>query len=106
MRPVWFAGIYLSTIGYGRSAGGGAARCPISRVCKPLSPRRIPFLQAMTIKQFFSLLLFLSITLSGAASDKPKLTIDEFFNSVSFTAIQMSPAGDAVVIAAERPDWD
>jgi len=60
----------------------------------------------MTIKQFFSLLLFLSITLSGAASDKPKLTIDEFFNSVSFTAIQMSPAGDAVVIAAERPDWD
>jgi len=37
---------------------------------------------------------------------KPKLTLDEFFNSVSFDAIELSPDGNSVVIATERADWD
>jgi len=37
---------------------------------------------------------------------KPKLTLDEFFNSVSFPAIAMSPDGTSVVIETERADWD
>ena len=37
---------------------------------------------------------------------KPKLTLDEFFNSVSFDAVEISPDGNLVVIATERADWD
>ncbi len=37
---------------------------------------------------------------------KPKLTLDEFFNSVSFTAVKVSPDGNSVVIATERADWE
>src|ERR1700730_4020525 len=40
------------------------------------------------------------------AQGKPKLTLDEFFNSVDFPAIAISPDGNSVVIVAERPDWD
>jgi dipeptidyl aminopeptidase/acylaminoacyl peptidase len=40
------------------------------------------------------------------AADKPKLTIDEFFNSVDFPAIKLSPDGQSVVICAERADWN
>jgi len=51
------------------------------------------------------LLFFVSFLFAGAA-DKPRLTIDEFFNSVSFDAIRISPDGHAIIIAIERPDWD
>jgi dipeptidyl aminopeptidase/acylaminoacyl peptidase len=37
---------------------------------------------------------------------KPKLTLDEFFNAVSFTSVELSPDGKAVVIGTERADWD
>jgi dipeptidyl aminopeptidase/acylaminoacyl peptidase len=43
---------------------------------------------------------------SSVAQSKPKLTLDEFFNSVSFSAIELSPDGTSVVIATERADWD
>jgi len=37
---------------------------------------------------------------------KPKLTLDEFFNSVSFDAVKVSPDGNSVVIATEKADWE
>lgn len=37
---------------------------------------------------------------------KPKITIDEFFNSVSFGGVEISPDGNAVVLTAERADWE
>lgn len=40
------------------------------------------------------------------ASDKPKLTLDEFFNSVSFDAVKLSPDGRSIVIVTDRADWD
>ncbi|HLW85802.1 MAG TPA: S9 family peptidase [Candidatus Sulfotelmatobacter sp.] len=40
------------------------------------------------------------------AQSKPKLTLDEFFNSVSFSAVALSPDGNSVVIETERADWD
>ncbi len=40
------------------------------------------------------------------AQSKPKLTLDEFFNSVSFPTIALSPDGNGLVIGAERADWD
>jgi dipeptidyl aminopeptidase/acylaminoacyl peptidase len=42
----------------------------------------------------------------ASADSKPKLTLDEFFNSVSFSAIELSPDGNSVVIGTERADWD
>ena len=40
------------------------------------------------------------------AADKPKLTLDEFFNYVDVLAVAISPDGNAVVINTERADWD
>ena len=48
----------------------------------------------------------LSCTLTVLAQSKPKLTLDEFFNSVGFTALEMSPDGNSVVMGTERADWD
>ena len=39
------------------------------------------------------------------SAEKPLLTIDEFFDSVSFHAVQISPDGHAVVIETRRADW-
>jgi dipeptidyl aminopeptidase/acylaminoacyl peptidase len=40
------------------------------------------------------------------ADSKPKLTIDEFFNAVSYSTIALSPDGNSVVIGTDRADWD
>ena len=40
------------------------------------------------------------------AQSKPKLTLDEFFNSVGISNVEISPEGNRVVIVAERADWD
>src|SRR5271165_891997 len=37
---------------------------------------------------------------------KTKLTLDEFFNSVGFPALEISPDGNSVLIVTERADWD
>src|SRR5438477_37396 len=44
--------------------------------------------------------------LLALADVKPKLTLDEFFNSVSFPSVELSPDGNSVALAAERADWD
>jgi dipeptidyl aminopeptidase/acylaminoacyl peptidase len=41
-----------------------------------------------------------------AQTTKPKLTFDEFFDSVSFNTVKVSPDGNSVVIAAEKADWE
>jgi dipeptidyl aminopeptidase/acylaminoacyl peptidase len=55
-------------------------------------------------------LLLLAVVLGCAslafAEGKPKLTLDEFFNSVSYSAVAISPDGSSVVIVTERADWD
>lgn len=40
------------------------------------------------------------------AGDKPKLTLDEFFNAADINGVRISPDGESVVVAAERADWD
>lgn len=47
--------------------------------------------------------LLCTITL---AEGKPKLTLGEFFNSVRFSSLELSPDGNSVVIGTERADWD
>jgi dipeptidyl aminopeptidase/acylaminoacyl peptidase len=51
-------------------------------------------------------LMLLTCALAVMAQSKPKLTLDEFFNSVSYPALEISPDGASVVIATERADWD
>jgi len=61
----------------------------------------------MTIRKLSFLLLFAILVFTCAqAANKPKLTLDEFFNSVEFTALKLSPDGQSVVIATDRADWD
>jgi dipeptidyl aminopeptidase/acylaminoacyl peptidase len=54
------------------------------------------------------LISFLAVlTLDFAhATDKPKLTLDDFFNYVDISAVAISPDGNSVVINTERADWD
>jgi Tol biopolymer transport system component len=40
------------------------------------------------------------------AQSKPKLTLDDFFNSVSFSSVELSADGNSVVFATDRADWD
>jgi dipeptidyl aminopeptidase/acylaminoacyl peptidase len=40
------------------------------------------------------------------AAARPKLTLDEFFNYVSYDSIKVSPDGRAVAITTDRADWN
>jgi dipeptidyl aminopeptidase/acylaminoacyl peptidase len=51
-------------------------------------------------------LLVVLLFASAQAADKPKLTLDEFFNAVEITAVKLSPDGQSVVIATDRADWE
>ena len=57
-------------------------------------------------KTVLSLPSSLIFALIAVAQNKPKLTLDEFFNSVSFPALEISPDGNSVVIGTDRADWD
>jgi dipeptidyl aminopeptidase/acylaminoacyl peptidase len=55
---------------------------------------------------FIAAIVILTGSLFAAAQSKPKLTLDEFFNSVSFPSVEISPDGQSVAIVTERADWD
>src|SRR6266567_6431064 len=57
-------------------------------------------------KAAFVVAIVLACALIVRAQSKPKLTLDEFFNAVDFTALEISPDGNSVVLGAERADWD
>lgn len=56
------------------------------------------------------LLLLLTLGLSCStilsAQTRTKLTLDDFFNSVSYPSLDLSPDGNSVVLETERADWD
>jgi len=54
---------------------------------------------------FVSFLVIFALNLAHAA-DKPKLTLDDFFNYVDILSVAISPDGNAVVINTERADWE
>ncbi len=70
----------------------------------PSSMRRKVLLVSLLSLTFTS--IFTHSILACAQVAKPKLTFDEFFNSVSFTAVKVSPDGNSVVIGTEKADWD
>ena len=56
-----------------------------------------------TILVLGSLLASVALFAQGA---RQKLTIDEFFNSVSFSSVAVSPDGNSVVFDVEKADWE
>src|SRR5271166_1903572 len=112
-----------------------SARCPAGRTFSSRSPSsscccgcsgEIPQLQVTNLprtnpplynpsscrgpmrihKTAFVVATIASCALTATAQSKPKLTLDEFFNSVDFNALEISPDGNSVVIGTERADWD
>ena len=62
------------------------------------------------LSMLVTILASLSVSVVGlrwpvAAADKPPVTLDEFFDSVEYTAVRISPDGNAVVIQTTRADW-
>jgi dipeptidyl aminopeptidase/acylaminoacyl peptidase len=60
----------------------------------------------MKTSRYLLLLTLLGSAWLAFADGKPKMTLDEFFNSVDYPGLAISPDGSSVVIVVERPDWD
>lgn len=61
----------------------------------------------MKSRRLFLVPFIVVLTLNSArAADKPKLTLDEFFDYVDILAVALSPDGHSVVINTERADWE
>src|SRR3954453_15985832 len=60
----------------------------------------------MRSAKFVLLAFSLVSSILAVAENKPKITLDEFFNSVSFSSVKLSPDGNSIVIGTERADWD
>ncbi len=76
-----------------------------------LLARDIPLFRPMTNGRLLrvSILVVFALNFICAlvyAAEKPKLTLDEFFNYVDILAVEVSPDGNSVVINTERADWD
>jgi acylaminoacyl-peptidase len=72
---------------------------PLYIVLTPIPMHKnIPLLTAL-----LSLLLLRPLPV---CAQKPPLTLDDHFNSVSFTALKVAPDGNSVVIGTQRADWD
>jgi dipeptidyl aminopeptidase/acylaminoacyl peptidase len=68
--------------------------------------RDIPLIGPMTNRILLLAFIVLFTFNFAHAADKPKLTLDEFFNYVDFLAVAISPDGNSVVINTERADWE
>ena len=60
----------------------------------------------MTLRTRFFVVASLCLTVTLASAQKSPLTLDEFFNSVSFDSVSISPDGHSVVIGDNHPDWE
>jgi len=58
-----------------------------------------------TSKHLLLVALAIGSILPALADSKPKLTLDEFFDSVSYSTVAISPDGTSVVICTDRADW-
>ncbi len=58
------------------------------------------------VRQLLSLSLLLAASGLLNGQDKPKITLDEFFNWVEIKDAQLSPDGNSVLITTDRADWE
>ena len=66
----------------------------------------LPSIIILHMKSLLVAVLTTLLCISAAPQTNPKVTLDEFFNSVSFASLDVAPDGKAVVIGTERADWD
>ncbi|HEY1271868.1 MAG TPA: S9 family peptidase [Terriglobales bacterium] len=59
-----------------------------------------------TRKAVLLLLVTVVAFVSAFAADKPKLTLDEFFNAVDYSTLHLSPDGHSLVFVTGRADWE
>jgi dipeptidyl aminopeptidase/acylaminoacyl peptidase len=92
-----------------RSDGSASRReTPIARfgaVAKSRKLMRRTSMRGIFLPSLLTCVIFASIPAPAQAA-KPKLTLDEFFDSVSFDSVKLSPDGNSVIIETERPDWN
>ena len=60
----------------------------------------------MRIRRIACAVAIMSCALAVQAQNRPKLTLDDFFNAVSFGSVELSPDGNSVAIVTDRADWD
>ncbi len=60
----------------------------------------------MSIRPIAFIAAVLSLTTVAVSQQKPKLTLDEFFNAVSYRDVRIAPDGNAVTFVTERADWE
>lgn len=78
----------------------------MSQALRPGAPFKNLSFRPIDVGLYFVLLMFVFFIPALGQTTKPKLTLDDFFNAVSFTSARVSPDGSSVVIATERADWD
>ena len=61
--------------------------------------------EPMQIRKLVVIVAVLIFTPVLHAQNKPKLALDDFFNSVSFRSVELSPDGNSVVMVTDRADW-
>ena len=59
----------------------------------------------MNLRTLFSLLVCSLLSCVVAVAENMPVSFDEFFNSVSFPAVRISPDGHSVVFVTDRADW-
>lgn len=60
----------------------------------------------MRNRSAFLVAFSLCVSTFALCQAKPKITLDEFFNSVYYREVHISPDGNSVVFTTERADWD
>ncbi|CAF5178551.1 unnamed protein product, partial [Rotaria magnacalcarata] len=60
----------------------------------------------LNISVVLFLLLVLKFFSYSSAQDKPKLTLDEFFNYVEYPTVIFSPTGQHLLIETLQPSWE
>lgn len=63
-------------------------------------------MQKVFLSLSFTLLCATVMSAQSQTQTKPRLTLDDFFNSVSFPALEIAPDGHSVLVATSRADWD
>src|SRR5690348_9702283 len=71
-----------------------------------MNPRRLTGGVRRKLCVAFGLLLCLSVASATKAAEKPALTLDDFFDSVEITSVDLAPDGKSVVIGTSRADWN
>jgi dipeptidyl aminopeptidase/acylaminoacyl peptidase len=109
---VWLGCVWLVIIG-GNTRPVSQVNMSSNQLAEPwcVATRELHFSLAACLRAALALVLLLAgatapLLAEPPAGGKPRVTLDEFFNSVEFGKVVLSPDGHIVVIATERADWD